>query len=352
MIAHLALAPGGAADRGRLSGLLWSESADAKASLRQCIRETRQAFAAAELALLGADRFRVALDVGALWVDVLEVERLGRSEVCSDLEEMATLYQGDLLEELPVRDPAFDEWLVVERARLRALVCHAVERGLRRCIEVTDREGLEGLAEALLRLEPAHEEAHRALIRHHGERGDVAAAVRQYQACRDALARAFDVQPSAETEALLRGVRSGQYPRPVIRSQPPGAAAPASRRKLRTTLTIEPKALVLGDLADQGLAAAVAAELREALARVRWLLVLDPGIWLPGQGYSLEPAEVAAPRYAVAISVLHAKARVRLSAELKETATSKSSGASTTTEMPPGTFSTLWTRSGRDSPAP
>ena len=115
MIAHLALAPGGAADRGRLSGLLWSESADAKASLRQCIRETRQAFAAAELALLGADRFRVALDVGALWVDVLEVERLGRSEVCSDLEEMATLYQGDLLEELPVRDPAFDEWLVVER---------------------------------------------------------------------------------------------------------------------------------------------------------------------------------------------------------------------------------------------
>ena len=320
MIARLALAPGGVADRGRLSGLLWSESADAKSNLRQCIKETRRAFAAAGLTLLGADRFRVTLDVGALRVDALEVERLGRSTARRDLEEMAALYQGDLLAELPVRDPGFDEWLAVERARLRALVCHAVERGLQRCIEVTDREGLEGLAEALLRLEPAHEEAHRALIRHHGEKGDVTAAVRQYQACREALARGLDLEPSPETEALLSAVRSGQHSQALIRRQPPPAP---SRHHLRTTLTIEPKALVLGDLADQGVAAAVAAGLREALARVRWLSVLDAGIWVPGQGSRLEPAGIGSPRYAVAISVLRANGRIRLGAELKEAATAR-----------------------------
>ena len=80
---------------------------------------------------------------------------------------------------------------------------------------------------------------------------------------------------------------------------------------------------MLGDLADRGLAAAVAARLREALARVRWLTVLDPGIWLPAHGPGLGPAGTASPRYAVVISVLRANARIRLSAELKETATAR-----------------------------
>jgi DNA-binding SARP family transcriptional activator/TolB-like protein/Tfp pilus assembly protein PilF len=323
MIAHLAVTPGGAADRGRLSGLLWSESADAKANLRQCIKEAHRAFATAGLTLLGADRFRVALDVAVLRVDALEVERLGRSSVCRDLEEMAALYQGDFLEGLPVRDPAFDEWLAVERARLRALVCHAVERGLRQCIEDNDREGLEVLAEALLRLEPAHEEAHRALIRHYGERGDLAAAVRQYQACREALARWLDLQPTPETEALLSAVRTVQHSRVGIPPPPSRPVVSPSWHQLRTTLAIEPKALVLGDLTDHGLAAAVAAALREVLARVRWLSVLDQGIWLPTHGPGFEPAGLASPRYGVSISVLRANARIRLSAELKETATAQ-----------------------------
>ena len=118
MIAHLALAPGGVVDRGRLSGLLWSESGDAKASLRQCVKEVRRSFAAAGLTLLDADRLRVALDVRSLRIDALEVERLGRSTACRDLEEMAALYQGDLLEGLPVRDPAFE---VVAGGRTGAL---------------------------------------------------------------------------------------------------------------------------------------------------------------------------------------------------------------------------------------
>ena len=96
-----------------------------------------------------------------------------------------------------------------------------------------------------------------------------------------------------------------------------------NRTGLRTTIAIETKALVLGDSAGQGLAAALAAGLREAFARVRWLSVLDSGIWLPGMVSGLERAKVALPSYQVTISVLRADHRIRVGAELKQVATAQ-----------------------------
>jgi DNA-binding SARP family transcriptional activator len=318
MLAFLALSPGAAADRGKIAGLLWSEGAEAKVSLRQCIKEVRQAFAVVGLPVLAADRFRVALDVGALWVDVLELQRLARSGRRDDLEEMADLYTGDLLDDLRVSDQAFEEWLAIERARIRERVCHALKQGLARCRDDADEEGLVHLAEALVRIEPSHEGAHRALIRHYGERGDLAAAIRQYQACRAALARELDLAPAAETEALVADLRRGALSRRIAHPPPHPVAVPRPRRA-RTTLTIEPKALALGGLADQALATAVAAALREALTRVRWLEVIDPGLWLPaGLRVGFTPAAALPPHYGVYVSVLRAGERVRLSAELKE----------------------------------
>ena len=55
--------PGASADRGKIAGLLWSESADAKASLRQCIKEARRTFAEAGTDVLSANTHQVALDL-------------------------------------------------------------------------------------------------------------------------------------------------------------------------------------------------------------------------------------------------------------------------------------------------
>ena len=66
------MSPDGGCDRGRLAGLLWSESADAKTSLRQCVKELRATLARAGLTLLGADPRGLTLDLSRLSVDALK----------------------------------------------------------------------------------------------------------------------------------------------------------------------------------------------------------------------------------------------------------------------------------------
>src|SRR5689334_9471301 len=92
LLAVLALSPGGGCDRGRLAGLLWSESADAKTSLRQCVKDLRDALACAGVALLGADTRGLTLDLKHLWVDALELQRLARLGAEADPELLAGLH--------------------------------------------------------------------------------------------------------------------------------------------------------------------------------------------------------------------------------------------------------------------
>lgn len=325
LLACVALAREGAADRGQIAALLWSESETAKVSLRQSIKEIRAALARAGLPIFSADKYTIRLDLGVVWVDALEVARLARSSGPGALEAMVALYVGDLLENLPVRDPEFEDWLLVERARLREKVCQALERAVRRALNSHDADGLKRATAALLALEPAHEEAHRALMCWHGWRGEVGAAIRQYQACRTAMQRDLALPPSAETEAVLQELREGALRRASARS-PPSAAALRNRRSPRAVIVVEPKLLTLGDLADQSLAAALAASLREALSRNRWLSVVDAGLYFPaGQGEPsrLPRRELSEPSYCVYVSVLRARDQVRLGAELKEAGTNR-----------------------------
>ena len=214
IIAYLALSPGGTAARGRLAGLAWGEGADSKASLRQCLRELRQTLAAAgldHLLLIGVQH--VTLDLRCVWIDALEVRRLAQATDPAEIEAMSALYAGALLEEMSVLDPAFEDWLAVEREALHRQVCHALESWIGRCVEAGELDQAQRPARALLAIDPAHEAAHRALMSAYAFAGDLPAAIRQYQACREALARGLDLRPSAETEALLQKIRAGSLQR-------------------------------------------------------------------------------------------------------------------------------------------
>jgi DNA-binding SARP family transcriptional activator len=61
----------------------------------------------------------VALDPGAVTVDVAEFERRVADGTPSTLAEGAAPYQADLLEGLTVQEPPFEDWLVAQRERLR-----------------------------------------------------------------------------------------------------------------------------------------------------------------------------------------------------------------------------------------
>ena len=52
-------------------------------------------------------------------VDVAAFERLAAEDTPAALERASALYEGDLLLGLNVREEAFEEWLGIERERLR-----------------------------------------------------------------------------------------------------------------------------------------------------------------------------------------------------------------------------------------
>jgi DNA-binding SARP family transcriptional activator len=320
LIGYLALSPAGVADRARLSGILWSNGADAKASLRQCLRELRLRLDEAGIAAISADARRVALNLECLAVDALEVRRRSRSATPGDVEGIAGLWAGELLADVDVGEPEFEQWLATEQVALRTDACRGLERALAAGIATGDLEGTIRAAQALLVVDPAHEEAHRTLIRAHGQRGNIPAAVRQYEACKGALRRQLDIQPSPETEALLQKLRcSGSLsphalPRASKRSYPTDAVAHAS-------ITVEERAAISGDPTDRSITAALTAAVREALTRKRWLSVIDPGPRVPT--WWRGPPAQAGPSYVLRLSLFRVELRIRLLAELKRADTGR-----------------------------
>ena len=197
LLAYLALSAGTAHPRDKLTALLWGDSGDRQArhSLRQALSTLRKL----EILVEGE---HVTLDPAAVAADAVTFERLVRTGTPPELEAAVELYRGDLLEGLPLREPAFEEWLVAERERLRELA----QEALARLVTLHDRRGALDVAlraaQRLVALDPLQEAAHRALMRLYARGGRRGAALRQYQACLDILQRELGAEPEEETRQL------------------------------------------------------------------------------------------------------------------------------------------------------
>ena len=213
LLAYLAIAGPRDHSRDTLAALLWGDVPEdqARQSLRKALWDLRQVLASAGPSALSTDRTVVTLATER--VDVLDFQALVRDGRPESLRAAAVLYRGDLLEGLRVNERAFEGWLTRERDRLRQLLVDALERLLE---HETARGQVEAAVEVALRLlaaNPAHESAHRSLIRHYAEQGRREAALRQYRACADALWRDLRAQPGAETEREYREVLAGSMVR-------------------------------------------------------------------------------------------------------------------------------------------
>ncbi|HSJ56285.1 MAG TPA: BTAD domain-containing putative transcriptional regulator, partial [Anaerolineae bacterium] len=137
------------------------------------------------------------------------------------LVEAAGLYHSDLLAGFHVHAaPAFEEWLVVERERLRdlaikvfyALAGYYGARG--------ENDAAIDYASRLLVLEPWHEEAHRQIMLLHARSSRRSAALAQYEACRTVLVEELGVEPMPETTALYERIRAASTRRLHLPVQP------------------------------------------------------------------------------------------------------------------------------------
>ncbi|ESZ11308.1 tetratricopeptide repeat protein [Mesorhizobium sp. M0923] len=193
LFAYLALPPGRRHGRAALYGLFWGECEEeqARGSLRYALTDIRKGLVEYRT-ILTAERDAVSLQADGVVVDALEFERLARSRVPAELRQAAALFKGDLLATLEIHAPAFNEWLELERERLRSLFVQAIDHLL-------ETESDYDLAHRLLALDPLSEGAHRALMRHYAEQNQWTLAVRQFEACAAILKRELGANPEPAT---------------------------------------------------------------------------------------------------------------------------------------------------------
>jgi len=194
----------GPSTRAQLAGLLWplGDDAKARANLRQTLARLRRA--AGDV---------LAEDDGAL-----------RLAAGVTLDPAAT---GELLAGLQFDDaPELAEWLAARRddarrGRQRERLADAQAR-----LAEGDLDGALALADAVLADEPESEQAWRLRMEICYLSGDRAAAIDAWDACREALRRAFGVAPSAETNELGRLIVASAAPAAMPQALPAALRRP------------------------------------------------------------------------------------------------------------------------------
>lgn len=204
LFAYLAARPGHARPRDTLAGLLWGDAPAARVRhrLRQVLLELRRALPRGVPPVLLETPDTVAVNPAAVVVDVAAFETAIRRGTPAALERAVALYRGQFLDGLRMREPAFDEWLITERERLRELARGALTRVLAHDLSAGALEPAIQAGLRLLAVDPVHEGAHRALMELYARQGRLGAARAQYQACVTALRQELGVEPDAETTWL------------------------------------------------------------------------------------------------------------------------------------------------------
>jgi DNA-binding SARP family transcriptional activator/TolB-like protein len=202
--------------RERLVGLLWSESGEtqARAVLRQVIRELREILAEAGCGGLRINSHEIGFERDAVEVDVRAVLRAAEAaEVHPLLLERPHLVD-DFLAGLEDIDPSFRVWVLAKRHTLSDRLLRALEHALARNLHDPDQEARlreARLAEAIFNLDPTHEEACRRLMHANATAGRTAHALRAYKTLWDLLDEDYGMEPSKPTQDLVARIKLGAY---------------------------------------------------------------------------------------------------------------------------------------------
>lgn len=253
LLAYLAAAlPHGPHRRDTLLAMFWPESdaAHARAALSQTLYVLRTALG--DEAIVSQGDGAVGLNAETVWCDAAAFEAAldaGRPREALDL------YRGDLLEGFFVTGaPEFERWLGRERARLRERASEGAWAVAEERAAAGDTLEAERWARRAAELLSADEAVARRLMTFLHRLGDRAAAIRAYEEFAARLAQEYELEPSAETQALAATIREEQGPVPQARVVKPanregaGAAlpAPATRARMAVLLAVVFASLLAG----------------------------------------------------------------------------------------------------------
>ncbi len=244
LLAYLAVTKR-AHSRDALAALLWGDlpETDAKNNLRQTLSNLKKFFEPH----LDITRDTVAFDSREPYsLDVEQFEKIGdrRPDIpISNLESLISVYRGDFLDGFFVRDASeFEEWMLLQRTRLRELALNALHTLTEHHITHGEYQDAKNYAARLLDMDAWREEAHRLLMLCYARTGQRSAALAQYKKCRAILQREFGVEPSAETNVLYERIRAaGETPRHNLARQATSFVGRAQELARVETLLLKPE---------------------------------------------------------------------------------------------------------------
>ena len=146
-----------------------------------------------------------------VWLDVLEFENIYASlsgtrgwdfdpQRYQAARRASRLYRGDLLQ------GCYRDWCIHERERLKDMYFVLVDKLMGYCEAHQDYEAGIHYGRKLLVLDWARESTHMRLMRLYHLSGDRTSALRQFEACRDALRVEFDIEPGENVMELYHQI--------------------------------------------------------------------------------------------------------------------------------------------------
>jgi DNA-binding SARP family transcriptional activator len=203
LVAFLAL-HGRPLHRLHVAGSLWMDGSDERTCA--CLRTALWRVGSLEPTLIVRTSTHLALGDG----------------VAVDVHATATRASGILHGEIPADDPLlelsqagellpdwYDDWVLIERERVRQLIICALERlsadarRAGRLAEATEA-GLAAVTQ-----EPLRESAHRLVVEAHLAHGNASEAIRHYRMFGELLRERLDLEPSPMMQGLVAGLPVG-----------------------------------------------------------------------------------------------------------------------------------------------
>jgi TolB-like protein/DNA-binding SARP family transcriptional activator len=333
LLAVLAVRSGARQSRDKLAGLLWGGRGDKQArdSLKHSVSRLRRGLASITPMSVVADRQSVRLDPAAFAIDVTEFEQALKEGTPEAVERATALYRGDLLEGFTIRDAGFEDWLAVERQRLRHSAEEALAKVMAQSMSAGAKDRAAAAARRLLLLDPLREAACRTLMQIEAGRAQTAQALKLYDGLRERLHREFGVRPEPATTQLydsLRLRRAGSGP-PADPS-PGDRGRPAAPLPTELALPSKPSIAVLpfrnasGNSGQQYFIDGITEDIITELSRFRQLFVIARNSSFQYRGMEIDVKQVGRElgvRYVVEGSIRSANRRIRITAQLIEAAT-------------------------------
>jgi DNA-binding SARP family transcriptional activator len=186
--------------RSHVAGSLWPESTEDRshASLRSALWRLNGTVPGLVRSIGGALVLNHSIEVDASRMASTARTVMGGFFDSRSVGETKELLAHDLLPEWD------DEWVVVDRERLRQLRLHALESLAEQCIS-RHRFG-DAIEACLLAIgsEPLRESAHRTLIEAHLAEGNRASAMQHFELYETLLRAELGLEPSTEVRGLVR----------------------------------------------------------------------------------------------------------------------------------------------------